>query len=58
MRYCAPRDNSMVMFECSPLSYHAFMATRRVRNSLILWLHRDWQGARAGWPDDEPEYWR
>jgi hypothetical protein len=53
-----PRDNSMVMFECSPLSYHAFMATRRVRNSLILWLHRDWQGARARWPDHQPDYWR
>ena len=36
-----PIDNSLMLFECTPHSYHAFIANmRRERNSLIMWVHR------------------
>jgi hypothetical protein len=36
-----PLDNTMLVFECTPFSYHAFLSNRRrERNSVILWLHR------------------
>jgi hypothetical protein len=53
-----PHSNSMLMFECSPVSLHAFLSTRRVRNSIILWLHCEWGRARAAWPSHRPDYWR
>jgi hypothetical protein len=36
-----PLNNSMLMFECTPTSYHGFIGNRRnPRNSIIMWLHR------------------
>lgn len=36
-----PIDNSMLLFECTPWSYHAFRRNpRKPRNSVILWIHR------------------
>lgn len=36
-----PIDNSLVLFECTPHSYHAFITNRRrSRNSVIMWIHR------------------
>jgi hypothetical protein len=35
-----PLDNSMLIFHCTPYSYHAFIGNRRrARNSAIMWLH-------------------
>ncbi len=48
----APHDNSLLVFENTPWSYHSFLRnTRHQRNSVILWLHRDLRAAAARWPD-------
>jgi hypothetical protein len=37
-----PLDNSLLVFECTPYSYHAFLANQRhARTSMIMWLHRE-----------------
>jgi hypothetical protein len=42
----APHSNSILIFECTPYSYHSFLANRRTaRNSLTMWLHRPWEAA-------------
>ena len=47
----APIDNTLVLFECSPHSYHRFLANPgRRRNSIILWLHADVGDAERRWP--------
>jgi len=54
-----PEDNSVVAFECTPRSYHAFLRnTRRERNSVILWLHRTKADALSRWPERDLERWR
>jgi hypothetical protein len=36
-----PVNNSLIAFECTPFSYHAFLTNRtNVRNCLVMWLHR------------------
>lgn len=36
-----PVNNSMLLFECTPFSFHGFVSNRRhPRNSIVLWLHR------------------
>ena len=48
---CPPRDNSLLLFECMPHSFHALQASsRRERNSIILWLHSDVARAQERWP--------
>jgi hypothetical protein len=38
----APIDNSLLLFTCTPHSWHAFLGkTQGPRRSLIMWLHRD-----------------
>jgi LPS sulfotransferase NodH len=47
-----PIDNSMLLFECTPNSLHAFMSNRvRPRNSVILWVHRARTEVVARWGD-------
>jgi hypothetical protein len=37
-----PMNNSLVAFECTPQSFHAFQRNvRQPRNSVIVWLHRE-----------------
>lgn len=57
-----PVNNTMLIFECTPFSYHAFLKNdSRPRNSLIMWLHRPkadvvarWgEGKIIGWPEGE-----
>jgi 2OG-Fe(II) oxygenase superfamily len=37
-----PINNSLLMFECTPYSYHSFLSNgRSPRNSVIVWLHRE-----------------
>jgi hypothetical protein len=45
-----PINNSALLFECSPHSYHRFIANPgRARNSIILWLHATVQKAESRW---------
>ena len=35
-----PVNNSLILFECTPHSYHRFVANPgMVRNSIVMWLH-------------------
>jgi hypothetical protein len=37
----APLNNSLIAFECTPKSYHAFLTNPgRPRTSIIMWVHR------------------
>jgi hypothetical protein len=46
----APRTNSLVLFECTPYSYHCFISNSRVgRTSVIMWLHRSERDAIRRW---------
>jgi hypothetical protein len=46
----APINNSCLIFECSPHSYHRFMTNPgRRRNSFILWLHLSAEDADRRW---------
>jgi hypothetical protein len=45
-----PLSNSLVAFECSPHSYHRFITNpRRVRNSVILWIHATPEVMESRW---------
>jgi hypothetical protein len=45
-----PIDNSILVFECTPWSFHSFMTNPgRPRNSLIMWLHRNPDDVIARW---------
>jgi hypothetical protein len=45
-----PVNNSMLLFECTPFSYHGFIKNRRhPRNSIVLWLHRPKDDATRRW---------
>jgi hypothetical protein len=36
-----PVNNTLIAFECTPFSYHAFLTNRtNERNCLVMWLHR------------------
>jgi 2OG-Fe(II) oxygenase superfamily len=46
----APLNNSLLLFECSPHSYHRLLANPGCpRNSIILWLHSSVQNAQSRW---------
>lgn len=46
----APISNSMLVFECTPYSYHRFLSNRAAtRDSVILWLHRRREHAVERW---------
>jgi hypothetical protein len=55
--FVPPRDNTLLLFECTPHSWHTFRTTTFQRNSITLWLHRDFDEARKQWPGHEPVYW-
>jgi hypothetical protein len=53
-----PLDNSVLLFECTPHSYHAFLQNRRSsRNSLIMWLHRAKAEVETRWGRNSIVYW-
>jgi LPS sulfotransferase NodH len=53
-----PRNNSLVAFECTPSTFHGFMSNRRgVRNTLVMWLHRDKKEAVRRWGESSIVYW-
>jgi hypothetical protein len=46
----APTCNSLLAFEVTPHSFHAFLKNKRsVRNAVVLWLHRDYKEAATQW---------
>ncbi len=45
-----PVSNSLLAFECTPYSYHRFLANRAgTRDSVVLWLHRKREHAVERW---------
>lgn len=52
-----PLNNSLVLFECTPFSWHAFLSNAKPRNSLVMWLHRPKDDAVARWGGDNIVYW-
>ena len=54
----APRDNTLLAFECTPTSFHSFVRNRRhPRNSLIYWLHRPKADVVARWGEAAIVHW-
>jgi hypothetical protein len=46
----APRNNSLIAFECTPYSFHSFMTNRvQPRNCLAMWLHRSKDEVLTRW---------
>jgi hypothetical protein len=54
----APRDNTLLAFECTPSSWHAFMPNPGAeRNCIILWTHRTLDDAVARWSAKDLVRW-
>lgn len=54
-----PRNNSLVAFECTPYSFHTFLANfGHERNCLVMWLHRAHEDAVARWGSESIVGWR
>ena len=53
-----PINNSLVMFECTPYSFHAFVSNiNKPRNSVVMWTHRDYADAAAQWGEHSVVDW-
>ncbi len=53
-----PLDNSMIVFECTPRSWHTFLGANAVaRNSVVMWLHRPKEQAVSRWGGDRIVQW-
>ncbi len=47
-----PKSNTLVIFECSPHSFHRLIANPgRDRNSIVAWFHTTPEFAEARWPN-------
>jgi 2OG-Fe(II) oxygenase superfamily len=56
---CPPVNNSLVAFECTPRSFHAFMQNgNRPRNSVIVWVHREPEEAHELYGRERVERWK
>jgi hypothetical protein len=56
---CAPENNSLVAFECTPQSFHAFRSNHRLpRTSIIMWIHRPLDEAATKFGAERLERWR
>jgi len=54
----APVSNSLLMFECTPHSYHRFLSNRAgTRDSVVLWLHRRREDAVERWGERSIVAW-
>lgn len=54
-----PVNNSILVFECTPHSYHSFIRSkRRARNSVIMWLHRPKKEVVLRWGEKSIVKWR
>jgi hypothetical protein len=55
----APVNNSLVVFECTPFSYHTFLSNRKhARNSVIMWLHRPKEVVVGRWGCESIVHWK
>jgi hypothetical protein len=53
----SPLDNSLLAFECSPFSYHSFLANRLPRDSVVVFLYRELAGYLVRWgPEGLSQY--
>ena len=53
-----PINNSLVFFECTPRSWHAFLSNRsKSRNCVVMWLHRTKDEVLRRWGNESIEYW-
>lgn len=57
---CPPLNNSLVAFECTPQSFHAFLTNHRLsRTSIIMWVHRTMNDAVQRFGEDQQlETWK
>ena len=55
---CPPVNNSLIAFECTPFSFHAFLANHRPRTSIIMWVHRTTDEAYEKFGDALVERWQ
>jgi 2OG-Fe(II) oxygenase superfamily len=54
-----PENNTLVSFECTPSSFHSFIANNRIaRTSIIMWVHRPLQEAVARYGAERLERWK
>lgn len=54
-----PLNNSMLIFRCTPHSYHTFLTNRSLeRNSVIMWLHQTFDEAASHWGPGAPMAWK
>ena len=57
-RRVPPLNNAMLVFECTPVSWHTFISNRRhPRNSVIMWLHRPYSDAVSRWGENKIAKW-
>jgi hypothetical protein len=48
--YAPPVNNSLLLFECTPTSYHGFVSNvAKPRNSIVMWVHQTVEQAEARW---------
>ncbi len=53
-----PVNNSLVMFESTPFSWHAYAGgSRNPRNALVMWLHRPKRDVVERWGESSVVYW-
>jgi hypothetical protein len=53
-----PINNSLIIYECTPHSYHAFLKNHvQERNSVIMWIHRTMDDTLSRWKEEDMEQW-
>jgi hypothetical protein len=53
-----PHNNSLVAFECTPRSYHAFLSNvRSPRSCVVMWLHRKKSEVVERWGERSIQRW-
>jgi hypothetical protein len=56
---CPPENNSLIAFECTPRSFHAYRTnTRLARTSIIMWVHRTTEEAADKYGEERFERWK
>jgi len=54
----APHNNSLLLFECTPFSFHAFAhPCRRDRNAVVAWTHRSLADVGERWAGNGVVKW-
>ena len=58
-RKIPPHNNSLVIYECTPNSWHTFISNKKSpRSSIIMWTHKPMEEAIEKWGADSLEYWK